>query len=316
MIKNYQFNKLDSAQNVFFARELEFVKSEAYNVEYPDLLGREFVPVSTEAPSGSKSVTYQQFDRKGKAKIIGNNVKDIPRVEVHGQEFTRPVRTAAVAYGHNILDIRAAALAGLPLESKYALAAREAVEETIDEVAAIGSPSDGIPTGLLNDAAVAVTTVPGAEDWPTAIAAGSMDIIVKHFRNAATRISTAGKGLATDSKGIWTPNMAIISPERYTLISSTEFGTNSDKTILDFILKAFPNLEVRSWNRMSTAGAGGIQRMLVYRRDARVAHQEIPTEFEQLPPQEIGLEIVTNTLAQTAGTKVIYPLALDYSDDI
>jgi hypothetical protein len=56
--------------------------------------------------------------------------------------------------------------------------------------------------------------------------------------------------------------------------------------------------------------------MVVYRRSPDVVTQEINSEFEQLPPQEQGLEFIINCMAQTAGTVLYYPLAVDFTDTI
>ena len=66
-------DQLDAAESVFFARQLEAIKSQTYDIRYPELRSRLFVPVSNEAGAGATSVTYRQFNRAGRAKIIGAN---------------------------------------------------------------------------------------------------------------------------------------------------------------------------------------------------------------------------------------------------
>ncbi len=50
---------LDSAETAFFARELEYIKSKSYDIEFPPLKAIKLIPVSTEAGPGAESITYQ-----------------------------------------------------------------------------------------------------------------------------------------------------------------------------------------------------------------------------------------------------------------
>lgn len=302
--------KLDSDQNAFFARELEHIKAQTYDIRYPELKARMFVPVSNEVDRGATAVTYQQFDRSGRAKIIANNAKDIPRVDVSGQEFTRPVREVAVGYGFTIKEIRSAALARRPLNAMKAAAARRAVEEVLDEVAAIGAPEYGIAEGFINNGAVNIDTLGAGQDWATLVAGSANRTIVAQVQAAVTRVIAA-------SKGVFRPNTVLVPEDQYSLISMTPFGDNSDKTILEFILSKFAEITaVEPWYRLDAAGGASADRMVVYHRSPEMLQQEIPGEFEQMPAQEQGLEMVINTMASTAGTAFYYPVSADYTDGI
>ncbi len=119
----------DADELAFFARELEVIKAKTFDIKFPTLRARDFVPVSNEAGAGAQSVTYQQFTRHGRAKIVGSRPQDIPRVDVSGKEFPRPVRTWAGAYGWTIMDVQAMAMARRPLNQMKAAAVRRAIEE-------------------------------------------------------------------------------------------------------------------------------------------------------------------------------------------
>jgi hypothetical protein len=303
-------DQLDAAESVFFARQLEHIKSQTYDIRYPELKARMLVPTSNEVGAGATSVTYRQYDRVGRAKLIGANAKDIPRVDVHGEEFNRPVRTAADCYGWTVMEVQAAAFAGVSLNSQRAAAARRAIEELLDEVAAIGAPDFGIPTGFINDANVPTQDVPvgtgGDEEW----SGKTPDEIIKDVGDAIGRIRVAS--LDTEM-----PDTVLLPPAQHALISTTPRSTQSDTTILEFILKAFPMITaIDSWYRLVDAGAATTDRMIVYKRSADKLQQEITQEFNQLPVQEQGLEFLINAMAKTAGTAFYYPLSADYSDEI
>ncbi len=294
----------DANEGAIFARQLEVVKTQTYDIEYPNLRGRDFVPVDNQVGAGATSITYDQFDRVGRAKIISNNAKDIPRVDITGKEFTRPVRPWADAYGWTIMEVQSAALAGRNLNAMKAEAARRAIEEGIDETASIGAPEHGIPFGFINSPDVPVTISAGL------FSALSPDAIVAEFSKAYQRMVLA-------TNGIHKPTAVILPDAEWALIATTPRSTGTDTTILDFILKQFPFIQsIESWYRLTGAGTGGTQRMISYDRSPMVLTQDITQEFTQLPVQEQGLEFVINALAQTAGVAIYRPLAIDYTDTI
>ena len=56
--------------------------------------------------------------------------------------------------------------------------------------------------------------------------------------------------------------------------------------------------------------------MVVYNNDPSKLFQDIPSEWEQLPPQPDHLEFIVDTMASTAGTAIPYPLSIDFTTGI
>jgi hypothetical protein len=300
-----RFQRLDAAESVFFARELEYIKAQTYDIKYPELKSRLFVPVSNEVPSGAVEVTYEQYDRVGRAKIIKPGATDSPRVDVNGTQFTRPVRWGSASYGWNLIDIRQARLAGKPLDARKAAACRRAQEELIDEVCAIGAPEYGIATGFTNNAGVTVQGVTGGV-WSSATADDMITDITALWRN-----------IKTDTKGMETPNTLLVPDAQYAIISTTPRSTLSDTTVLEFIRRALPELtNIEPWYRMEDAGVAGVDRAVMYRRDPMYLQQEISNEFEQLPVFQHGSNFEVETLVATAGCTFYYPKSARYLDGL
>jgi len=302
--------RMDANEAAFMARELEAIKSTLYNKRYPNLRARDFCPVMNDAGAGATQVTYQQFDRVGRAKIVSPNAKDVPRVDVFGKEFPRPVRPWAAAYGWTVMEVQSAAFARRNLNNMRAMAARRAIEEGLDETAAVGAPEYGIAEGMLNSSAVPAQSVPngvgGNPEWSTK----TPDEILADISKAIQRIVAA-------TNGVEYPNTILLPDAQHALIATTARSIQSDTTILEFVLRSFPRITaIEPWYRLTGAGAGGSDRMVVYERSPDKLFQDITQEFTQLPVQEQGLELVVHTLAQTAGAALPYPLSLDYSDDI
>ena len=74
--------------------------------------------------------------------------------------------------------------------------------------------------------------------------------------------------------------------------------------------------EVIPWYRLTGAGAGASDRMLIYVRDPDHLWLEIPQEYEQFPVQPLGLEFRIPCHARCGGVIVPYPLAIIYGDHI
>src|SRR6185437_1507332 len=139
-----RYIKLDADESIFFVRQLTYIKSKTYDVEYPELRARQLIPVSMEAGEGAQSIVYHQFDMLGTAKIISNYAKDLPRVDVKAKEFTANVRSLGASYGYSLQDIRSAKMAGVPLEQRKANAAKRAILQTEDAIAFSGDTDNGL----------------------------------------------------------------------------------------------------------------------------------------------------------------------------
>lgn len=298
-----RFN-LDAAETAFFERELMHIYTRTYDKRYPELRARQFIPVSTEAGSGATSVNYRQWDRVGKAKIIAQNAKDLPRVDVKGTEFIRPVRTAGISYGYTLQELRQAAMAGRSLNAMRAVAARRAIEEILDYVACFGDPDSGIVDGFLNNSNVPIAGSPGVFTGLTP------DQIIAVVGAAFERIDDITLG--TES-----PNTILLPTSTYRLLATTPRSSVSDTTILQFIKESFPDVTlIAPWYRLNSAAVDSGKRMVVYDRSPDKLSQEIASEFEQLPVQPEGLEFKIPCIATTAGTQLPYPKGIDFTDDI
>src|SRR5690554_6770859 len=69
-IKMLNLPHLDANESVFFARELEYVKSRSYDKKYAELKARLLIPVSSEAEAWADAIVYESYDQVGAAKLI------------------------------------------------------------------------------------------------------------------------------------------------------------------------------------------------------------------------------------------------------
>lgn len=207
---------LDANGAAFFARQLEHIKANSYDVLYQDLLYRQLFPVSMDAPAGATTITYRTYDKAGMAKIINTYAKDLPRVDIAGKETTIPVRTIADSFGYSRKEILSAQMAGTSLDQKRANAARRAIEEKMNDITWNGDADSGLP-GFLSNPNIPVGNVPdgvgGNEEWTTKTPEEILFDVNEIFGKESgllppssiklTAKSWAGGGLMSEARTVW-----------------------------------------------------------------------------------------------------------------
>ena len=298
------FINLDSAQTIFFARELESRKAQTYDVIKAPLKAFELIPVSTEAGPGAESIVYEQYDSTGIAKLIANYADDLPRADVKGKEFFAPIKSIGNSYGYSLQEIRAAQMAGKSLEQRKANAAVRAQREKWNRIAFFGDADTGLPGWLSN------ANVPNA---PVDDGAGSGDPTEWADKTPAEILkdmNDAVNGIVDLTNGAESPNTIVMPIAQYTLIATTNAGTGTDTTILEYFLRNSPFIDSVEWaNELKGAFTGDADGFIVYDRSPDKMTFEMPQDFEQLPVQERGLEFVIPCHSRVGGTIIYYPLS-------
>lgn len=307
-VKNQQFVKLDADESIFFSKELEAVKAKSYDILYPEYKATQVLPVSSEVDPGAETIKYEQYDEVGQATMLASYSQDIQRADVKGKEFRVPVKGMASSYGYSIQEIRAAKMAGKPLEQKKANAARRAIEILQNTVAFFGDSSLGL-AGFLNHANMSEYTVPDGvstdPEWNTKTA----DEILLDLNAIANKV-------VENSKGVHAPDTLLLPLTRYGLIATKRIP-DTNITVMKFFLETNPHIKNVDWlNELETAGAGNSKRMIAYKKDPDMLSLEIPQPFEQFPPQELGLEFVVNCHQRTGGVIMPYPMSAAFADNI
>lgn len=296
--------RFDAGETAFFAKQLEHIKAQTYDVVYADLRAKELIPVAGDTPSGAESVTWRQYDKKGTAKIVSNYSDDFPRATVQGAESTPVIiRSLGASYDYSVQEIRAAMYGNVDLESMKAEAARRAIEEKIDEIAAIGDSTYGL-SGFLKLSGPTTLTLPTGT-WSSATAAQML-----------TDLLYMVEKVSENSKGAHTCTHVIVPSVAWRRLNTAHFSTDESRTVLRAFKDATEGkVAITKWARADTAGSGSVERLVAYEKNPRNAFLEIPQDFEQMPPQVKGMSTVINCHARTAGVLVTYPLSIVYADN-
>ena len=314
-----KFVNLDANESVFFERELEYVKTQTYDVKTPNMKAMEIIPISGEAGPAAESIVYHQYDMAGFAKIISNYADDLPRVDVKAQEFSTPVRSIGEAYGYNVQEIRASAAANKNLPTRKAQAARKIMDQTINKIAFMAYPTDKINgglTGLIYNANVTKGTVTQR--------GGDYKFEDKTPDEIIADLNKACDDIISLTHGVEVPDTVLLPIKQYSQISTEYRSSTSDLTILEAFLKNRPYIKKVDWVPEfkdvtpvpSTGAAGPTDIMIAFRSMPDALTLEIPQPFEQFEVERRGLEYIIPCHSRCGGVIIYYPLSVNIVEGI
>jgi hypothetical protein len=291
---------LDSAQTIFFLRELEQIKSRVFEVPIAPLKAAELIPIDRTTSPGATTVTYTVYDFTAKGKIISNYADDLPLVDVMGQQYTNNLRSYGNAYSISIEDIRAAMFAGKPLEERKIRAALKEHLRFMNDTAFFGDATVGL-NGWLNNTSIPTAPVAGASAparlWATKVATPALILQDLNELKSFVQSSTNGVENITD----------IAMPiAQYDIITNTQLGIGTDTTIAQFFLRNNPGVTIHWANELKGA-FGGLDGMIGYDRNIDKFWQEIPQDFEMFAPQWNNLAYKVPCHSKHGGTIIVRP---------
>lgn len=294
---------LDDNESVFFGRQLEYVKTKSYDKKFTQLKSRQIVPPSFEAPNWARTITYEQFDQVGMAKIVSDYAEDFRSVDVVAKEFTAKVKSLGTGFQYNVQEIREAQATGKALNARRATAARRAAMQLENKLTYFGDAQHGLG-GFFNNPNVPVVVLPNAGTWDTL----TPDQILQN-------LSAVANNAIKVSNGVESSNTMLLPIDEYTEISDRPRSSTSDTTIIEYFLKANPFIQSIDWvEELKDGGGTGVKRMIAYDRSPEAQTVEIPQEYEQFNPQEKGLAFKVPAHMRFAGVLFYYPLSATYAN--
>lgn len=302
------FDSVEQA-SVFFARELDYVKAQSYDVEYPEMTALSSFPISHEVPEGAESFTYYSYDKTGMAKIINNYATDLPRADVKGKPTTGYVKSIGDSYGYSVQEMRASRLTGKSLDARKGESARYAIDYMVNKIAWAGdeehalmgifSPDNDIPKYVLSS-----VEVEGVQHT---------EFKYKNADQILEDINRMQKYVAKITKNVEKPDTLKLPSDVYIDLATRRIP-DTETTVLKFIMDHAPYLkEISEANELQADSTDmnptGKNVAFFYTNDERKMTLEIPMDFYQYPLQEKGLEVEIPCEARAAGMVIYYPLS-------
>lgn len=305
----------DSAEDasVFFARELDHIKAQSYDVEYPELTALALFPISSEADSGAETITYYTYDKAGLAKVIDNYSTDLPRADVNGKPSFAQIKSLGDSYGYSAQEMRASRLAGKSLDVRKAESARYQIDRLTNQIAWAGDKESGLMGVLSEGQNIPLYTVlPGADSTKTSWLEKTADEILAD-------VNGMQKQVARVTKNVERPDTLCVPSDVFMDISTRRIPDTST-TVKSFLLEHAPYLkdivsaaeldsdsvETNPYAKDNGSGQGVA---FLFKNDERKLTLENPMPFYQYPLQARNLEVVVPCEARTAGVIVYYPLS-------
>lgn len=309
-------NRFDANETLFLSRQLTLIETQLYRVDYPGLKARRLFSVANDG-AGLESIGYHQLDQTGRAAIKGSKATDVPRVDIKKTEYLKKVRHLVDAYGWDFHELRSAVRAGMNLSNEKAMAAREAIERELENLAFLGDDTYDIP-GLLTYALDYNEYQMPADGTSSSkkIVDKTADLVVRDLNGVLNKVLTG-------SQGVYRANRLLVPTEVYAHITTTARSTTSDTTIAQFLIANNPGLQIEPCYLLNSATAtldsGTFTSKgfaVAYYDSPMIAKLKVPSEFESLPVQERGFEYVVNCTMDVLGLVVYKPFAFAIAGDV
>jgi len=86
-------------------------------------------------------------------------------------------------------------------------------------------------------------------------------------------------------------------------------------TVLRATMKEHGVTAIEEWSRLTTAGSGGVNRVVLYRRNPDSVQRIEPLPFYQIAPQMRDWSIRVPSMTRCGGVVVIKPKSIAYADN-
>lgn len=303
----YRQCRFDSVEDasIFFARELDYIKTKAYDKVYPEFTALNHFPITHEVPEGAESTTYYSYEKTGYAEIISNYATDLPRADVKGEPTTAMIKSIGASYGYSVQDMRASRMAGKSLDTRRADAARYSIDRKTNEIAFAGDKKHKLMGMLSTDNDIPLYTLTSVDDKTSWKEKSANEILADVNGMFAYQ--------AKLTQDVERADTLALPPDVYIDISTRQIP-NTGYTVKKFLMENAPYLkdiisapELSEQNESTNPYGANIA--MLYTNSAEKFSLEIPMAFYQYPLQVRNLETIVPCEERVAGIIMYYPLS-------
>jgi len=306
--------RIDAAQDIYAARQLEYVYAKTYDVVYPELpMGEgQVVKFDPYVPRGAETAVYNTVDANGMAAILDTyDSASVPSVSMSGKQTVLVIKHQGLKYGYSVQDLEAASFANTKLDSSLANATKRGHVQRRDLIGWFGDAARGL-FGLMTYPNTTQTLAPlnialTSRLWADKTA----QEILKDF---ATLINTP----RLLSLGAETVNVVYLPEQIVADLKARYLNTAnaSNQSIYQSIVDNFPGVSFKSAFQLdaaqhaSVSQFAGLNVAVAFNDNVDKISFVVPIVFDQMPPQYEGFMTNVYTRASTGGIKCPYPISV------
>lgn len=251
--------------------------------------------------------------RNGKS-WIGKSSDQIGGISLDIGKSGSPLHLWGMELKYSIPELESAARLGRPVDEQKHEGLKLKHQMDVDEMVYVGDANQQA-TGLANSSAVTnvanVAAGLGGVPW----ALKTPDEILKDVNEQIT--STWG----TSAWAVMS-NRLLLSPQQYGFISTKVISTGGTTSILKYLLEnnvlnasGQGKLEIQPAKWLIGAGAGGTDRMVLYRKEKQYVRYPM-TMLQRTPVQYQSIYHLTTYYCRLGQVEVVYPETISYRDGI
>ena len=300
----------------YFLRELEKIDKRLFAKKYAELPYLSLLPIIPGISPADEKYTWRHYDRRGKAHWgIPDTGAAVPKVDVAMEpEESSYIRSMVSGFGYSIVEMRAAAQVGRPLDTMRADIARRAISELQNNTALLGETEFGM-YGLFNYPNVQTIT-PSADGSSNTNWIGS----AKTSQQILNDMTLLCDQVEVNSKGVHKVTRLLIPHAEYLFIEKTPYvpgaGYSTSQTILQKFQEIKAGVQVQWVLGLDTAAVSGGNRMIGYMPTEENLGLILPIPFELFAPFFTGTSYDTICHARMGEVVVRYIDTMIYCDDI
>lgn len=301
--------------------EFNQIEKAAYDLPRENLDAIQSAPIKGGINKGAQTYTVKTITKLGMAKVIAENAKDLPQISIAIKKETVEIRDVGASYEFTRAELDGAAFNNMPLEDIDAKAARQTIDEKVDEIIYVGEKSWGLQGLLTNPNVTKTIAANNAGNTSKKWKDKTLDEITADIQTMVDAVFNATKG--PRGSGTVTPNTIKIPRDAFTYLTTKYTGSDSKITYLEALKSKFAPQGITNWELcVSAAGVGKVSvegdadRALLYRKGEENVFSILPIVFRVLPPQYSGLAITYNCTARTGGCCWRRPTTGVYMDGV
>lgn len=304
-----------NAQAVHFVtNNLQAIQAQIEEQLYTDFRLDSFFPLITNIPEGARTYSYRVINKYGQGKFISNSGRDANNAQVSLQNVPYALEYGGIVPNWNLEDLRAAAFAGIALDTTTVSAGTEGCMDHIESVGLEGDATFGF-TGLTNNADIPTTAAAKVislmtADEMVAFIQSNVSFLIAQTQEVFSRV-------IRDGMTLYVP----IAQE--TLLGDTKLATDASKSVWEYASvnnqwtrRTGKPLKMETVAEMAGAGAGATDRCLFGFNNDRVMEMAMPIQPRVIQTINTHYGVDTPMEYKVSGLNVKRPTAMLYVDSI